>query len=254
MSKPQVGIQLYSVRDRCEKDFLGTIKEIGEIGYKYVEFAGYYGRSVQEVKQALADAGLTAPSAHVGLSVNDPAIWDNLKKQVEYAQELGIKRFIVPWYPLGDNPTIDDVHKMADTLAQAAGIVKEAGLEFGYHNHAFEFQPVGDKLVIDHILERVPADLLFAEFDLGWVKVGGQDPAAYVKKYAGRLPVVHAKDFNADGTDAEIGKGTVDWDSALAACEEAGVEYVIIEQEQYEVSSIVSAKNNFEWFKARGWI
>ncbi len=254
MSKPQVGIQLYSVRDRSEKDFLGTIKEIGEIGYKNVELAGYYGHSAKEVKQALADAGLHAPSAHVGLSVNDAAIWDNLKNQVEYAQELGIQRFIVPWYPLGDNPTLDDVYKMADTLEQAGRIVKDSGMSFGYHNHAFEFKPVGDKLVIDHILERVPAELLFAEFDLGWVKVAGEDPAAYVNKYAGRLPVVHAKDFKEDGTDSEIGKGSVDWDSALAACESAGVEYVIIEQEQYEVSSIVSAKNNFEWFKARGWI
>lgn len=254
MSKPQVGIQLYSVRDRSEKDFLGTIREIGEIGYRNVELAGYYGHSAKEVRQALSDAGLNAPSAHVGLSVGDAAIWDNLKKQVEYGLELGLKRFIVPGYPLVNNPTLEDVHQMADTLAEAAKIVKESGLAFGYHNHAFEFVPVEGKLVIDHILERVPADLLFMEFDLGWVKVGGQDPAEYVKKYAGRVPVVHAKDFKEDGTDSEIGKGSVDWDSALAACESAGVEYVIIEQEGYEVSSLESAKLNFEWFKARGWV
>ena len=110
------------------------------------------------------------------------------------------------------------------------------------------------KAVIDHLLERVPASLLFAEFDLGWVKVGGQDPAAYVRKYAGRLPVVHAKDFKADGSDAEIGQGAVDWDSALAAVEETGVEYVIIEQEGYPVSSHQSAINNFEFFRKRGWV
>jgi len=254
MSKPQVGIQLYSVRDRSEKDFLGTIKEIGAIGYKNVELAGYYGHSAKEVKQALEDAGLNAPSAHVGLTVNDAAIWDNLKKQIEYAQELGLKRFIVPYYPLGDNPSLDDVHKMADTLEQAARIVTESGLAFGYHNHAFEFKPVGDKLVIDHIFERISPELLFAEFDLGWIKVAGQDPAAYVKKYAGRLPVVHAKDFKEDGSDSEVGKGSVDWDSALAACEATGVEYVIIEQEKYEVSSLVSAQNNLDFFKARGWV
>jgi sugar phosphate isomerase/epimerase len=254
MSKPQVGIQLYSVRDRSEKDFLGTIREIGEIGYKNVELAGYYGHSAKEVRQALTDAGLNAPSAHVGLSVNDAAIWDNLKQQVEYGLELGLKRFIVPYYPLGDNPTLEGVVKMADTLEQAARIVKESGLEFGYHNHAFEFKPVEGKLVIDHILERIPADLLFAEFDLGWVKVAGQDPAEYVKKYAGRLPLVHAKDFKEDGTDTEIGRGSVDWDTALAACESAGVEYIIIEQEHYDVSSLESAKLNYAWFKARGWL
>lgn len=254
MSKPQVGIQLYSVRDRSEKDFLGTIREIGEIGYKNVELAGYYGHSAKDVRQALSDAGLYATSAHVGLTVGDPAIWDNLKKQVEYGVELGLKRIIAPYYPLGDNPTLDGVVKMADTLEQAAKIVKEAGLSFGYHNHAFEFTPVEGKLIIDHIFDRISADLLFAEFDLGWVKVAGQDPAEYIRKYAGRLPVVHAKDFKEDGMDTEIGKGTVDWDSALAACETSGVEYVIIEQEQYAVSSLESAKLNYAWFKARGWL
>ncbi|WP_256758343.1 sugar phosphate isomerase/epimerase [Cohnella sp. WQ 127256] len=254
MSKPQVGIQLYSVRDRSEKDFLATIKEIGEIGYRNVELAGYYGHSAQEVRQALSDAGLNAPSAHVGLAVGNEAIWDDLKTKVEYSLELGVKRFIVPYYPLGDNPTLDAVNQMADNLEQAAKIVQDSGLQFGYHNHAFEFKPVEGKLIIDHILERIPAELLFAEFDLGWVKVAGQDPAEYVNKYAGRLPVVHAKDFKEDGTDTEIGRGSVDWDSALAACESAGVEYVIIEQERYEVSSLESAKLNYEWFKARGWL
>ncbi|MCC3376951.1 sugar phosphate isomerase/epimerase [Cohnella sp. REN36] len=256
MSKPQVAIQLYSVRDRSEKDFLGTIREIAEIGYKNVELAGYYGVSAKDLKQALAAAGLNANSAHVGLTVNEPdKLVDNLKQQIDYALELGISRFVVPWYPLADNPTEDDIAKFAATLEQASDLVTAAGLQFGYHNHAFEFKPAYDgKLVIDHLFERLPASKLFAEFDLGWVKVAGQDPAAYIAKYAGRLPLVHAKDFKEDGNDTEIGKGSVDWDSALAAAEKAGVEYVIIEQERYDVSSLESAKLNYAWFKERGWI
>jgi sugar phosphate isomerase/epimerase len=255
MSKPQVGIQLYSVRDLSEKDFLGTIRQIADIGYKNVELAGYYGVSAKDLRAALSDAGLNAPSAHVGLTMDQPDKWkDNLKTQVEYALELGLKRFIVPWYPLPDQASEEDVAKMADVLEQASEIVTKAGLSFGYHNHAFEFKPVGGKLIIDHLLERIPADRLFAEFDLGWVKVGGQDPAAYIAKYAGRVPVVHAKDFKDDGTDTEIGRGSVDWDAALAACEKAGVEYVIIEQEHYDVGSLESAKLNFAWFRERGWL
>lgn len=254
MTKPQVAIQLYSVRDRSEKDFLGTIREMAEIGYKNVEFAGYYGVSAKELRAFLADVGLNAPSAHVGLTLNEPDKWkDNLRAQAEYAVELGIKRFVVPWYPLGDNPTVSDVDKMADTLAEASDIVAESGLTFGYHNHAFEFKAVDGKTVLDRVFDRVPAGKLFAELDLGWVKVGGQDPAAYVEKYAGKLPLVHAKDFKADGTDAEIGKGAVDWDSALEACQKAGVEYVIVEQEGYEINSYESAKNNYAFFKERGW-
>lgn len=255
MGKPQVGIQLYSVRDMCEKDFLGTIRQIAEIGYRNVEFAGYYGVSAADLRRAIGDLGISAPSAHIGLSYNEPdKIEDNLKAQIEYALELGLKRFIVPWYPLPDAPTEDDVAKMADTLEKAGRLVQASGLAFGYHNHAFEFKRVGGKPVMDLLLERLPADLLFAEFDLGWVKVGGEDPAAYVKRYAGRVPVVHAKDFKEDGSDAGIGRGMVDWDAALDACVNAGVEYVIIEQEEYEVSSLESAKQNFQFFKDRGWV
>lgn len=253
-SKLQVGIQMYSVRDKCQEDFLGTIRKIAAIGYKYVELAGTYGVSATDLRNALDEAGLQAPSAHIGLQLQDGAgDWKSkLKEQVTYAQELGLKRFIVPWYPLGDHPTLADVDKMASILEEASDIVIQAGMSFGYHNHAFEFKPVDGKLVIDRLLERIPADKLFAEFDLGWVQVAGADPAAYVRKYAGRVPIVHAKDFKADGSDTEIGKGSVDWDSALAACEEVGVEYVIIEQEGYEIDSLTSAKNNLDFFRARG--
>ncbi|MDG0809440.1 sugar phosphate isomerase/epimerase family protein [Cohnella rhizosphaerae] len=256
MSKPQVGIQLYSVRDRSEKDFLGTIREIAEIGYKNVELAGTYGVSAADLKKALADAGLNVNSAHVGLNVQDPDKFESdLNEKVAYYKELGVKRFVVPHYPLADNPSVDDVNKFADTLKRASAIVRAAGLEFGYHNHAFEFKPAQDgKLVIDHLMEQLSPEELIAEFDLGWVKVAGQDPAAFIEKYADRLPLVHAKDFKEDGSDAGIGHGMVDWDSALAAAEKAGVEYVIIEQEQYEVSSIESAKQNFAFFKDRGWV
>lgn len=257
MSKPQFGIQLYSVRDLSEKDFLGTIRQIADIGYKNVELAGYYGVSAKDLRAALSDAGLNAPSAHIGLTMSEPEKWkDNLKASVEYAAELGIKRFVVPWYPLGDNPTAEAVDRMAAVLEEASDVVTASGLTFGYHNHAFEFMPIenSDELVIDRLFARIPTGKLFAEFDLGWVKVAGQDPAAYVAKYAGRLPLVHAKDFKADGIDTEIGRGTVDWDSALAACEKAGVEYVIIEQERYDVGSLESAKLNFEWFRDRGWV
>lgn len=253
MAKPQVGIQLYSVRDLCAQDYLGTIRQIAEIGYRNVELAGYYGVSARDLKAALADSGLNAPSAHIPLN-NDEPVAEQVKRQLEYAQELELKRYIVPYYPLGDNPTEDGVARMAERLEEAARIVTEGGLTFGYHNHAFEFQKVNGTPAIDLLLARISPELMFMEFDLGWVKVGGEDPAAYVKKYAGRVPVVHAKDFKEDGNDTEIGRGSVDWDSALAACEASGTEYVIIEQEHYDIGSLESAKLNYAWFKDRGWI
>lgn len=258
MSKAQVGIQLYSVRDRSANDFLGTIREIAEIGYTSVEFAGTFGYSVREVRDVMESVGIKAPSAHVGLRANDrDSMWDQFKESIAYYKELGTSYLVVPSYPLGETPDLAKVQQMAEDLEQAGRLVKEAGMEFGFHNHAVEFKTVeglGGKLIMDYVLEQVPADLLFAEFDLGWIKVGGQDPAAYVAKYADRVPLVHAKDFTADGEDTEVGSGAVDWDAALAACEAAGVKHIIIEQEGYAVSSLQSAKNNLAWFKARGWV
>lgn len=258
MARPQVGIQLYSVRDRCERDFLGTIREMAEIGYQFVEFAGFYGASVREVRRALEAAGIGAVSAHIGLNLKkgEPAdlaaVREHVRRQAAFAAELGLKFFIVPSYPLPDEPTENDVARMAEVLEAAGETAREAGLAFGYHNHAFEFKTVGGQTVIDRLLERLPG--LLAQFDLGWVKMGGRDPAEYVRRYAGRVPLVHAKDFKADGTDAELGRGVVDWDSAIKACLAAGVEYVIVEQEQYEVSSLESAKRNFAWFRERSWV
>ena len=258
MARPQVGIQLYSVRDRCERDFLGTIREMAEIGYAIVEFAGFYGASVREVREALDTAGIGAVSAHIGLNlrkgepVDVAAVREHVRRQAAFAAELGLKFFIVPSYPLPDDPTEDDVARMAEALEAAGEAAREAGLAFGYHNHASEFRMLNGKTVMDRLLERMPS--LIAQFDLGWVKVGGGDPAEYVRRYAGRVPLVHAKDFKADGTDAELGRGVVDWDSALEACLAAGVEYVIVEQEEYEASSLESAKRNFAWFRQRGWV
>ncbi|RKP51408.1 sugar phosphate isomerase/epimerase [Cohnella endophytica] len=255
MVKPKLGIQLYSVRDMCQNDFLGTIRQIAEIGYRNAELAGIFGHDPKEVRKTLQDNGLNANSAHFGLNLKDPketsGVRDHVKRQTEIALELGIERYVVPWYPLAEAPTEDDVARFAATLSEASDIVTSAGLEFGYHNHAVEFKQVNGKAVIDHLMERLPR--MGAQFDLGWVKLGGQDPSAYLRKYAGRVSLVHAKDFTADGADSAIGLGIVDWDSALAAAEEIGVEYVIVEQEAYEVSSLESAKRNLAWFRDRGW-
>ncbi|RIE05416.1 sugar phosphate isomerase/epimerase family protein [Cohnella faecalis] len=109
------------------------------------------------------------------------------------------------------------------------------------------------QLIIDELLESIPANKLFAEFDLGWIKVAGQDPAAYVAKYAGRLPLVHAKDFKPTASIRKSAAARSTGTPALAASEQAGVEYVIIEQERYDISSLESAQLNFAWFKERGW-
>ncbi|WP_274648552.1 sugar phosphate isomerase/epimerase family protein [Paenibacillus humicola] len=253
MAKPVVGLQLYTLRDQTKNDFLGTIRKVAEMGYQAVEFAGYFDTPAKELKSVLDGVGLEAPSAHVGLSFNEPdKIEADLAKQIEYAQEIGLKYIITPWAPLPQNPTEEDVAKLASILEACGRQVTAAGLKYGYHNHDFEFKLVNGKPIMDHLLEHVPAELLVAEFDLGWVHMGGQSPLEYVNRYAGRVPLAHFKDFGNGRRDTEIGKGVVDLKSVLDVAEKVGIQYYIVEQEEFEKSSLESAKICLEFFRENG--
>ncbi|MBW7457706.1 sugar phosphate isomerase/epimerase family protein [Paenibacillus sepulcri] len=254
MAKPVVGLQLYTLRDLTDKDFLGTIRKVADMGYKAVEFAGYFNTPAKELKSVLDGTGLEAPSAHVGLNFSSPdKIQEDLAKQIEYAQEIGLKYIVTPWAPLPENPAEEDVNSLAAILEAAGRQVNEAGLRYGYHNHAFEFKLVNGRPLIDLLLERVPAEYLFAEFDLGWVHMGGQKPIDYVNRYAGRVPLAHFKDFGEGTRDTEIGKGVVDLKSVLGVAEQAGIEYFIVEQEEFNSSSLESAKICLEFFRENGF-
>ncbi|CAM4473283.1 sugar phosphate isomerase/epimerase family protein [Paenibacillus tarimensis] len=253
MAKAQVGLQLYTLRDQTEKDLLGTLGKVAEIGYKAVEFAGFFGHSSTEVKRALADNGLTAPSAHVPLNIDEPEkLEPDLQRQIEFAQEIGLQYVVTPWYPMPEQPNEEDLAKFIGVVERACELVTSAGLKYGYHNHDFEFKQVGGKTIMDHLLERIPAERMIAEFDLGWIHVAGYKPVDYINKYAGRVPLAHFKDFGNGRRDTEIGRGTVDFESVLKVADEAGIQYIIVEQEEFASSSLESAAICLEFFKERG--
>ncbi|WP_116192288.1 sugar phosphate isomerase/epimerase family protein [Paenibacillus taihuensis] len=255
MAKPVVALQLYTLRDQTEKDFLGTIRKVAGMGYQAVEFAGYFNTPANELKALLDELGLQAPSAHVGLNFGEPEkIEADLAKQIEYAKELGLQYIITPWAPLPENPTIDDVNRLAGILEAAGKQVKEAGLIYGYHNHDFEFKLVDGKPVIDLLLEKVSPEYLQAEFDFGWVHMGGQTPVDYATRYAGRVPLAHFKDFGDGRSDTEVGKGVVDLKSVLDIAEQVGIQYIIVEQEQFANSSLESAELSLEFFRENGYL
>ncbi|MFC5651978.1 sugar phosphate isomerase/epimerase family protein [Paenibacillus solisilvae] len=255
LAKPIVGLQLYTLRDQAEKDFIGAIRKVAEMGYKAVEFAGYYGTPAKELKALLDELGLEAPSAHVGLNFGDQdKMASDFAKEIEFAQELGLKYIVTPWAPLPENPTDEDINKLARTLEAAGKQVQAAGFQYGYHNHDFELKLVNGKPALDLLLERVSPEYLFAEFDLGWIHMGGQKPVDYITRYAGRVPLAHFKDFGNGRRDTEVGKGVVDLKSVLKVAEQAGVQYFIVEQEEFPTSSLESAKICLEFFRENGFI
>lgn len=249
----QIGIQMYTLRDRAEKDFLGTLAKVADMGYRAVEFAGYFGVPAGELRRTLNSLGLTAPSAHVGLDFSSLEQMERaLSREIEYAVELGLQYIITPSAPLPENPTMEDVTALIPFLEKASAMVRGAGLQYGYHNHDYEFQQVDGKAVIDIWLERIPAEQMIAEFDLGWVHRGGARPIDYVSRYAGRVPLVHIKDFGANNEETDLGKGQVDFGSVFKAAEESGILYYIVEQEAYAESSLTSAKLALDYFRRLG--
>lgn len=249
----KTALQLYSVRDEMETDFFKTLTLVKEMGYDGVEFAGLFDNEPAAIREFLQKLELTPISAHVPLQ----ELKDDLEKAIEDYTQIGCRYIAVPYLteelrPGTDGfvPTIEDIRKIGER-------VKQAGIQLLYHNHDFEFVKLGDEYGLDVLYASTTPDQLATELDTCWVNVGGADPAEYIRKYAGRAPVVHLKDFymksrdkggklyeligiQDDGADAEeenftfmpVGCGMQDMPAILEACREAGTEWVVVEQDR----------------------
>ena len=243
-----IALQLYSVRTDMEADFEGTLKKVKELGYDGVEFAGLYGKSVAEVKKLCEEIGLVPISAHVP--------YGELLKGEEtfktYA-EIGCKYIVIPWigaeYLAGGekNAEFNENVKKFGELANANG------MKLCYHNHDFEFQKADGEYKLDRLYSDVSADLLLTQLDTCWVNVGGENPADYIRKYNGRIEIIHLKDFvgsksenmygliGTDGKEAPkeatkfelrpVGCGVQNFPAILDACKEVNAKWVIVEQD-----------------------
>ncbi len=226
-----VALQLYSVREALAQDFVGTLRLVKALGYDGVEFAGLCGRTPAEVRTLCESVGLIPVSAHVPfgeLSADPDGVLDG------YA-ELGCRYVAIPSLPADCLPGRAWFTGTAERLAWLGRQAAERGMRLLYHNHSEEFEQLDGRYALDVLFESVPAELLQTELDTCWVHVGGADPADYLRQYAGRAPAVHLHDFaRPDGKTIEfrpLGMGVQDIPGLLAACGDAGVEWLIVEQD-----------------------
>jgi sugar phosphate isomerase/epimerase len=251
----KVGLQLYTVRDLMKDDFDGTIAKVAQIGYKEVEFAGYFGRTGKQVRAVVEKNGLTAPSTHVQYDELD----EKFPSVIETSKEIGLSYIICPWIPeeLRKSP---DIWKQASEKFNKCGEQsKKAGMQFGYHNHWFEFMPVNGKLPYDQLLADCDPNLVKMEMDLCWITVAGGDPIKYFEKYPGRFPLVHVKDVKTmpkvttgggqnfgDSVDlTSVGDGVIDWKKIFAHSQQAGIKHYIVEHDRPKdpIASITASYN-----------
>ena len=245
--KLPVTLQMYTVRDDAARDLAGTIAEVARIGYAGVEIAGYAGATAEQYKALLDANGLRAIGTHVG--------FDQLKtdaaRVIDEAKLFGYRHVTVPYIGAPYNASVDGLRRLGAELADAAGAFADAGLVLCYHNHAFEFErKEGDVVGFDALFDAA-AGKVQVELDTFWVKKGGYDPAAYLRKYAGRVPLVHLKDMSEDGEFRPVGTGTIDYvGSLLPAAEDAGAEFYIVEQDSCATAtpleSIAISYNNLK--------
>jgi sugar phosphate isomerase/epimerase len=245
-----VALQMYTVRDESAKDFVQTFKRVAGIGYRAVELAGTGGFSAKDLKALLTDLNFAVAGSHVSLQ----QLENDLDSALDYNQELGNKNVVCPWLPEERRKSGDDYRALADTLNRAGAACVSSGMRLCYHNHAFEFETFDGQTGWDILFQATDPNLVKAEMDVYWVEYGGQSAVEYLRKYAGRVPLVHLKDMADDEkrSFAELGQGTLDFDAILAAGDAAGVEWYIVEQDVCQRPSLESAQISLEYLQGKG--
>ncbi len=219
MRQDQISLQLYTVREETARDMPGTLRRISEIGYPAVEFAGYGDLSPQELKTVIDDLGLRASGAHVPFDSwetdPEPVITD--------MHTLDCAHAILPMAPPEYRSDEAQVARLTESLNRWGELCRHEGVTFSYHNHDFEFAPLGGTTMWDVLVRETDPGLVYLELDLYWVRYGGADPD----------PLVHMKDMASDDqrSDLPVGEGIMPWTSLLEAADAAGVEWYVAEQD-----------------------
>lgn len=257
-----LGVQLYALGEAAQKDLRGTLKRLVEIGYNDFELPGLYGRPPADLRADADAAGVRFRSIHLNLPGRLPpgalTLMSSPQQIADALNTLGVYNVVLPSPMLpadfaavpgpGMRAAIlagvdaggpDMWKRMGNLLNERASALRPFGIEVGYHNHNMEFKPLGATTGWDLFVGELDPDLVFFELDLGWLAAGGRDPAAELRRYKGRVKMVHMKDIKAttrtnfvlEQDPVEVGLGKLDWRTILPACVEAGVEHYYVEQE-----------------------
>lgn len=276
----RIGVQLYTVTDQLRRDFAGTLERVAQIGYKEVEFAGYFGHTPEQVRELLGRFGLTSPSAHIGMN----QLREDLDGQIRAAHTIGQKFITVPSLGRTETPLseADTWKRVAEEFNRIGARLKSEGLRLAFHNHAGEFVEVSDgRTGMDIFVSETDPSLVDFELDLMWAAVAGQDPVAWFERYPGRFKMWHVKDMknlaaeqaqqvprlrNPRGQGAgrpgggggptgqivPVGHGDIDFRRIFARWERSGLEHFFVEHDgaaQWPGGSLASIQSSHETLK-----
>jgi sugar phosphate isomerase/epimerase len=254
-----IGLQLYSVRDDMGKDVAGTLKAVGESGYKFVETAGYgdglmYGIDPVEFKNLCESNGLQFLGAHTGQAVPTEETWDETMAWwdtcIAAHKAAGVKWIVQPWMGGSAYESLEGLKDYCEYFNAVGEKCNAAGIRFGYHNHDQEFTTEYEgKPLYDWMLELTDPEKVMFQLDLYWIAEGGKNALDYFEKYPGRFELWHIKD------EKELGEsGKMDFASVFAEREKSGAKYGIVEVERYNFEPIESCKKSMDYLKSQDYV
>ena len=253
-----IGLQLWSVRGDMNADAEGTLAQLGEMGYGFVEAAGYndgrfYNMEPEDFTALVEANGMEFISSHIGLALPDEDGWDQAmawwEKAIDTHVRAGVGYMVQPFMPRSAFESLEVLQAWADYFNTVGEMCRDKGIKFGFHNHAIEFSEVEGVVAYDYLLENTDPELVFFQIDLYWIAEGGKDPIDYFNRYPGRFLMYHTKDREEVGAS-----GTIDFRPAYENAELAGMKYHIVEVEQYNFEPIESVRVSLEYLLNAGYV
>ncbi|MBO1004763.1 sugar phosphate isomerase/epimerase family protein [Pseudogracilibacillus auburnensis] len=234
----KVGIQMYSLRELCEKDFVGTLEQVAKAGYDAIELAGTYGLTSKELKGHLDRLGLEVSGAHIDLD----RLKNEFKEVAKYQRVLGNNLLIVPW---ASTETLEEVQALIAGLNEISIVCQQNSFRLSYHNHSNEFNEFNSQYALMLIKNGTPASLEF-EIDTYWASVRGINVVSFLDTLDGRCTALHLKDIDDEGNNVEVGAGVIPFREILKKAQELNINDLIVEQEDFTIDPIDSIIESYE--------
>ena len=250
----QIGAQFYTVRNQCQtlEDFALTLRKVADIGYKTVQISGTCPYEAEWLREQLAMNDLRCVLTHIPV----PRLVGETAQVIADHHVFGCEHIGLGWYAFNEDKPEESYANFMATYPRVAKEIRDGGRYFMYHNHDNEFKlaPGSKQIVLEKLAQDIPADVMGFTLDTFWIQAGGGDPAQWVEKLAGRVPVIHLKDYAYGRRMAVVGEGNINFDRVFEKAEKSGTKYMLVEQDDCNGEDPIEClRRSYEYLKACGF-
>ena len=256
----QIGAQFYTVRNQCQTldDFALTLRKVADIGYKTVQISGTCPYEAQWLREQLDKNGLQCVLTHIPV----PRLVEETAQVIADHHVFGCENIGLGWFAFNEDKDEESYAHFMEVFPRVAQDIRAGGRYFMYHNHDQEFKrapgggsPAGSsQIILEKLAQDIPADIMGFTLDTFWVQAGGGDPAQWVKNLAGRVPVIHLKDYAYGRKMAVVGEGNINFDRVFTEAEKAGTKFMLVEQDDCNGEDPIEClRRSYEYLKACGF-